>query len=104
MLPHVNPEQGHEAGGGLQGVLVGARSDGQLARGLVVSQPPPAGALYTRYLFLEHSVQGLILTWTATVDALSLVFMLSKLPKSLLMASAKAPEGSPEPPGQRFLR
>ena len=54
MLPHVNPEQGHEAGGGLQGVLVGARSDLQLARGLVVSQPPPAGALYTRYLLLEH--------------------------------------------------
>ena len=50
MLPHVDPEQGHEAGGGLQGVLVGARGDLQLARGLVVAQPTPAGALETRFM------------------------------------------------------
>ena len=43
-----------------------------------------------------------VYTWTATVEALSLVFIFSKLPKSLLMASARAPEGSPEPPGHRF--
>ena len=45
MLPHVDPEQGHEAGGGLQGVLVGARRDLEAAGGLVVAQPAPAGAL-----------------------------------------------------------
>ena len=103
MLPHVNPEQRHKASGGLKWVLVGASSDLQLPGGLVVSQPTPSGALKTSFVLLDQKNLE-ILTWTATVDALSLVFMLSKLPKSLLMASAKAPEGSPEPPGQRFLR
>ena len=101
MLPHVNPEQRHKASGGLQWVLVGASSDLQLPGGLVVSQPTPSGALKTSFVLLDQK-NSEILTWTATVDALSLVFMLSKLPKSLLMASARAPVGSPDPPGQRF--
>ena len=101
MLPHVNPEQRHKARGGLQWVLVGASSDLQLPGGLVVAQPTPSGALKT-FLHKKDYKKIEILTWTATVDPLSLVFMFSKLPKSLLMASARAPEGSPEPPGQRF--
>ena len=33
-----------------------------------------------------------------------MVFMASKLPKSLVISSARAPVGSPEPPGHKFCR
>ena len=46
MLPHVDPEEGDEAGGGLQRVLVGTGSDLELAGVLVKAEPAPAGALH----------------------------------------------------------
>ena len=44
----------------------------------------------------------LLITCTATVEAESLSFIAWILPKSLLMAAARSPVGSPLPPGQRF--
>lgn len=46
VLPDVDAEEGHEAGGGLQGVLVGGRGDGQAVVHLVVSEPAPARSLH----------------------------------------------------------
>merc|ERR1719378_1880848 len=46
MLPYINTKEGHEAGGGLEGVLVGAGGNLQHARRLVVPQPAPPGPLH----------------------------------------------------------
>jgi hypothetical protein len=47
VLPHVDAQQRHQSGGGLQGVLVGGGGDDKLLVRLVVSQPAPARALDT---------------------------------------------------------
>merc|ERR1719336_670180 len=45
MVPYINAKEGHEASGGLEGVLVGAGGNLQHARRLVVPQPAPSRPL-----------------------------------------------------------
>lgn len=46
VLPHINAQQRHQAGGRLQRILVGARRHLQRLRLRIVAQPAPAGALH----------------------------------------------------------
>mmetsp|Transcript_13628 Transcript_13628/g.23932 ORF Transcript_13628/g.23932 Transcript_13628/m.23932 type:complete len:249 (+) Transcript_13628:107-853(+) len=64
VLPDINAKQRHQAGGGLEGILVGGGGDSEALAGLVVAEPAPSAALHSNRGSSQsglHTVQGAIL-------------------------------------------